>query len=404
MEFLYPMFRQYPVDEVCEKIVREVEKRNFDVPGLKIEVETYGTGAAKYRYVSSICGREFKLRFCRKQRLLPGGRYNDIAGVTQINIPLKEINIYEDESGPTFYLYVGKNWEKDRDAFVEGSKVNSKLNKEPRKYLMYHGSCLCGRSSRNMAHTHPGFRPPMLLHDNDLGREYDPRGRDPKSFKTDEVLEEFKKYLEEVVLEDICLQPIPEVHLDPLALPDPIPFPESLGALYYYGSDEDAWRIALGKKDVNKLEPNKRYALGGGGYRLFAYDFKNDGTVPEIAREGFCWCGLESKQLIVDGRVEIPGHYCWRDRETWVIFIKPNRANEIYIADHAQYEKKRAEIQMGLAGRTTFTDAEVGEMNCARARTIIPITEYKGDFELPVVLINRELDFDEVEIQSRLNN
>jgi hypothetical protein len=92
--------------------------------------------------------------------------------------------------------------------------------------------------------------------------------------------------------------------------------------------------------------------------------------------------------------------YRWSDREKYVLKIKPNRANDIYIVDYALYDKRRAEITVTLGERNSFTNAEVGDMHRAAARTLIPIAEYKGGFEKPVVLIDRELSFDEVEIVS----
>jgi hypothetical protein len=62
-EFLYPISRQFPVDEVCGQIVRELEKRNWQVPGIVVDFHDYGTGAQKFRMVSNIRGEEFRLHF-----------------------------------------------------------------------------------------------------------------------------------------------------------------------------------------------------------------------------------------------------------------------------------------------------------------------------------------------------
>ena len=49
-KFLYPHSRQFPFDEVAEKIVRELKKRNFDIPGIEVELDSYGSGEEKYIY------------------------------------------------------------------------------------------------------------------------------------------------------------------------------------------------------------------------------------------------------------------------------------------------------------------------------------------------------------------
>ena len=405
MEFLYPTLRQFPMDEVCEQIVREVEKRNFDVPGLTIDFYNYGSGAEKYRMVNSIKGNNFKLLFGRIQRLMPGGYYNDISAITEMIIPGQELQVYEDESGPSFYLYVGDDWEKDKEQFMDGSKVNSKLNNQPRLYLQYKGGCFCGGGSSSYPHTHSKRRPPMLVHYNDLGREYDLEKGDPKEFKTDDVMEAFRKYLTEVVLTEILLQPIPAEHIDPLAEPASIPFPcDVVQGIFCFCNSEDMERITLGKKDASKLLPRKRYGMPFGGRRLLSYDYRNDGTVPEISREGFLWCGVGDPRK-KGAALNIPGNNPWFDfyRGVWVVLVNPNRANDVYIADYAPYVKRRAELSESIpADRRRFTDDEVGEMFRASARTIIPITDYKGDFAMPVILINRELDFDEVKIAQKI--
>ena len=43
-QFLYPYSRQFPFDEVAEKIVRAIEKRNWKVPGITVEFDIYGSG------------------------------------------------------------------------------------------------------------------------------------------------------------------------------------------------------------------------------------------------------------------------------------------------------------------------------------------------------------------------
>lgn len=423
LQFLYPSVRQFPFDEVCGEIVRELEKRNWQVPGVNVEFHEYGSGAQKFRAVSRIKGQDFALWFCRVQRTMPDGHWNDTAGVTEIVIPKMELHVYEDESGPTFYLYVGDDYERDREKFMNGSKVHSKLNNEAKMYLQYEGGCNCraaggasfeavgfltatfaGNADKlaRMSHTHQGRRPPVLVHTNDLNREYDPKGNEPKLFRTAAVMAEFKHYLSEVVLEMIMSHPIPAEKVDIFAAPKPIPFPESVGSLFCFGRYREAERIKQGKVNPEELKPSDRYGLSGGGYTLMAFGTSKDGTVPEVAYEGFLWCGLGevTAETAIDS-LEVPGHCRRSDSEQFVIRLKPDRANGIYIADHAPYGKRRKELADAMGkGRDRFTDAEVSEFICARARTIVPISEYKGGYEQPVVLISRELSFDEVEVVS----
>jgi hypothetical protein len=394
--FLYPTSRQFPFDEVCEQIVRTLEDRNWDVPGITVEFHNYGSGDQKYRLVSDIRGDGFQLHFGRVQRRL--GHYNDTAAVSQLVIPGKQLDIYDDESGPTYYVYVGESWERDKERFLRGSKVNSRLDREGRWYLMYKGACRCGASDFGQ-HYHSGRRPPLLVHDNDLGREYDTNGLEPKSYRTSEVLEEFRSWLQDTLLARILEHPPAAERIDIFQGPAPTPFPQDAGPIFCFGSANAARRVYQGRLDPDQLSPDQRFAFSANGYSLLGSG--GGQTVPEVAYGGFRWCGLGPVAADTNlTMLEIPGHDRWGDREQYVFRITPSRADGIYIADNAVYERRRAELFEAIAPRTRLTDAELAEAEVARALTIVPIAEYTGGYEQPVVLINRELGFDEVELVS----
>jgi hypothetical protein len=193
--FLYPTSRQFPMDETCERIVRELEKRGWNVPGIKVEFRDYGPG---YRMVDRLSGDDFALWFCRVQgRLTP--KWNDTAAVTEIQIPRRELHIYNDESGPRYYIYVGSDWARDKRGFMSGSKVHSKLDRRPRTYLRYKGD-EHQPGTDGYSFTYRGRRPTYLVHDNDLGREYDLKSGDPAYFTTATVMQEFDEWLKKHVL------------------------------------------------------------------------------------------------------------------------------------------------------------------------------------------------------------
>jgi len=394
--FLYPQSRQFPFDEVCEHIVRALEERNWNVPGITVDFHVYGSGAEQYRMVNYIKGDDFKLWFCRVQGNM--GRLNNTAAVTEMIIPKMELHVYDDESGPTFITYVGKNWARDKQDFMTVSKIHSKLNHKPKKYLKYQGGCDCHGS--DSFHTHSRRRSPILVHDNDLGREYEPSGKQPKSYRTNEVFTEFTQWLEENLLARILAQPIADEKVD-IFRTEVKPFTATVGPIFCFGENRDAERVHQGKHTVEQLEPSSRYGFSNSGFRLMFLGVSNDGTVPKVAYEGFKWCGIGevTDQTSVDD-LEIPGHHRWTDQEKFVFRVTPNRADEIYIADHAPYEKRRSELFEEILPRKRLTDEELNEATRARARTLIPINDYAGGFLQPVVLVCRELDLDEVELVS----
>jgi hypothetical protein len=200
LKFLYPTSNQFPFDNVTYKIIKALEEKNFNVPGIQVEFHNYGPNNS-YKKVDTIEGDDFRLWFCRVQGKADPD-WNDTAAVTELNIPGKELHVHEDNSGPTFYLYVGKNWEADKHNFIHGPKVNSKLRGEPKTYLQFSGSWQKSRGGV----TYRGKIAPFLAHTNDLEREYDPTGNEPKYFETHKVFEEFTEFFEKKLEQIIGLE------------------------------------------------------------------------------------------------------------------------------------------------------------------------------------------------------
>lgn len=367
--FLYPTSHRFPFSEVIEHIVRALEDRNWNIPGIAVEFRVYGSGNAKQRIVSSITGEDFRIVL------------NANSSAT-LNIPQKELHVYDNESGPTFYTYVGDDWKNDSGAFTNSSKLASKLNGERRTYLKYKGACHC--ADLRYEHSHWGQRSPLLTHANDLGHEYELKKGEATSYLTHEVMQEFTDWLMSEVLPRITAHPSQE-RIDSFT-EERTPFPEGIGPIFTFGKRTDARRIKTGQTDMSRLEPREQYALACNGYRLLLPSVRNDGSVPEAAYSNFLWAGLG---IIEEGMnitsLKVPGSYHWNNRETAAFKISPNRANGVFVADNHPYDLDR---------KKDDTRAEL-----ARARTLVPISEYiPGSFTDPVILINRELDFDEVEV------
>jgi hypothetical protein len=197
-QFLYPISRQFPFDEICEQIVRKAEEKNWNVPGINFKFDTYGHGKERFKYVSKISGSDFQIYFCRVQRSL-NEQSNDIAGVNRISIPKMEISVYSDESGPSLYTYIGENWEEDKSWFIGGVKIQSKMDKKPRLYLIYKGGCK-KPTSPGAQFFYSNKRSPYLVNCNDLGREYDAEGDEPRYYETDEIFKQFTAWLKDNLL------------------------------------------------------------------------------------------------------------------------------------------------------------------------------------------------------------
>lgn len=200
---LYPRSRQFPFDETCEEIVRSLEEHNWKVPGFAIRFRSYG----QFCIVHEIEGPNFRLHFFRHQGIFEQG--NDFAAVAQLNIPGKELHVYENEEGPVLYLYTGKNWEKDGNWFVQSSKSLANF-----RYLRYVGSDHMGRevrsiNKRHLVETESGrwwssctyCRPPFLLWDYSVVySQRRPEVSEHLFYNTEEIFAEFQIWLYEHIL------------------------------------------------------------------------------------------------------------------------------------------------------------------------------------------------------------
>lgn len=391
-EFLYPRLREYAFDEVCEQIVRALEKRHFDVPDIDVQFDTYGSGEQQIRMTRRITGHEFSLYFSRTQGPLPGGIYKDIAAVHTVAIPREQITVYQDNSGPTYLAYVGDDWERDREGFFGNScVVNSKLNGEPRTYLKYRGSDETEHSTRHT--TKPAK---YLLHDSDLGSEYDLGPDDEPFLHTSDVTDRMTRHLKAALkkIEEAPEKKSAYRFKEEAAVPI-----KGLPEFWVHTGAEATSRIQTGQSNVERLPLAKRYALGV-DLRLLPYGCPTEGLGidPDVLHAGYIWSSPNPDEIPYEGRSSFGS----------LVRIQPKRVNEIYVIDQAAYDRTRAELSAKLDKenehrpegdkRTRFTRAERYEPRRSRAKTLTPWSEYRGDFEKPIVLIGRELGFDEVQI------
>ena len=174
------------------------------------------------------------------------------------------------------------------------------------------------------------------------------------------------------------------------------------GEIFTFGKYADALRIEQGKRNPNLLpkHPEERCGMHGNEWRLVPEFTSDGGSVPAAAYLGFLWCGIApSLSDVPPETLLIPGRIWLSPRDKFLIRITLKSADDVYIADHAVFEKRRDEARKAAkGGRGRFTAKEIDEFLCVRGRTIRRINEYSGNYEKPIILIHRNLDFDEVEV------
>lgn len=377
-KFLYPKSRMFPFDEVTEKIVKGLEKRNWSVPGITVDFHTYGSGEAKYRRVEYVHGENFKLYFCRPQETLPS-KLNNTAAIHELWIPNEELTVYDDGSGPTYFLYVGDDWNLDKSWFMDSIKVHSKLRKKPRKYIRYK------RDLRTVNE---------LIYDDDLGREYEPEGDEPRRISIPEMYNRFKTYLEENVLQYIESFPEEEAVEEPAV--DLIHYEGPWKEIFSLCDYDEKKRITQGMNDPQKLTPENRHAYFGRGRRLVGLSVRNTCNFSEKAYDGFIWADTNPEAMNYGCLNKQIKNAMGSIRDDFLVSIILKYANDVYVVDNALFDETRMSLFEQIAPRDTLSDEELNLAYAERAKTLIPITEYKGGYKEPLVLICRELDFDEI--------
>ena len=140
-------------------------------------------------------------------------------------------------------------------------------------------------------------------------------------------------------------------------------------------------------KHFYAVEPNRRLC----GLRVPGMD--------RICYDGFVWAdpNINNKEIknahdlvenVEDSQYTLGFHV------NSVLVVKPKYNNDIYVVDDAEFENKRQEF---FKHTDRLTDDELNECYIARAKTLVPIDKYTGGYKCPIVLFNREVEFDEVE-------
>ena len=90
--------------------------------------------------------------------------------------------------------------------------------------------------------------------------------------------------------------------------------------------------------------------------------------------------------------------------------IRPKYANQIFVVDDAERDQILDKYHEGEPDLDELSPEEVirlilespvpneaiREADLLRAKTMVPIADYKGGYKSPIILIRRELDFDEI--------
>jgi len=205
----------FSLEGVSWEILRRVEAREFDVPGINmIWGDMYDTGL-------TLRGQDFVLEFGQVQKRMapPSGSPILVRAIT----PGNELTLWHGDHLLTYVRYANTDWLRDRDWFLsESFKCHGQAHDRPR-FLRYESRCDCSDfqgaifsgieplvafmsgkgelSPRNTPHTHRDrWACPLLAFDNHYQSEYEPiEGHEPTVCRTDEVVGEMYNWLSQLL-------------------------------------------------------------------------------------------------------------------------------------------------------------------------------------------------------------
>lgn len=371
---------RHPLAHAGARVVQEFARVGWDAPGFNVDLAIRGSGRNLHRQVQRISGDlpegPFVFTFGMHDVDCNGKAVG--AGLSEIVIPPGiELVTYSDNSGPTAALYVGRNWKADAKAFIEGFKVNAKLQGQRKSYLRYEGSHL------------PRYRG-VLLHTNDLGREYDPEGHEPTALTLKAIVAKVEAVVDRIIEQLIHLPSAqldgPDAGLSELlpirATPAPADFPK----LYAWIRDHRLHHLLDDPKG-----PEGDYGLRG-GTRLLRLGDRPRNKVDQIAYDGFVYASADPMN-----RQEHPFD---RHDQSLPVEISIGDLTDIYVVDASLFGQTRANaVAAAVAkGRKEITEQDLTEALAAVARSMVPAAEYQGGYADPMHIIRRQLDRDEVRV------
>lgn len=379
--FTYPKSTQFPFDMVCARIIYELSLRDWNIPGIKVNAEVYGLGRAKHQRICSIEGEDFLISF-----------YSD--GPRHIVIPYIDLSVFSDESGPTLIYYVGDDYEADKEWFKHSIKVHAKLNEEPRKYLKYEGTRNFGRAL-------------TIKHTTDLDREYelDPTRNEPAEFETERVFNDVVVYLE-AVLSDIMQYPETYVSDDdfednpPIKAVKAIPYSGIFDTVYVPIDINMVNHIRDAKEAFDTIDDDKAYAVQP-NRRLCNLHVKCDGRFNEKCFNGFVWCDPNISNTTIKNSNDLIASVASSQSSLWydtnsVAVVKLKYNNDVYVVDDNAYTSTKQVMFNADPTIDRLSDTQLNDCYAERAKTFVPIDQYKGGYVTPIVLLDRELEIDEV--------
>ena len=331
-------------DKIIRELVLEFRKRNFNMEGFDFD------------FVFEPETKEVKLFRAENKAL-----NLRIVGENTIRIKGKEICVYDDGSG-SLDLYCGKDWDKDKNEFCDGRKFHRKMDGFNR--ILLHYSLYRGKFD----------------YDSDCGRGHDLESGDESAYSlgaiNDQIYEEI-----EWILEMVKQQPVPVRIGNLFQEPEPIYLTNPLFKDSFFQGFCDA--------DLSKIKDIKP------GWRLLSLS-----TIPPehllsgIMTDGFIYLDIVNKD---SGKLLQPKDTVyWNQRNLSTFIVTPKCYNNFYVLDASIFEDLKNKWFEENKECERMPMENVNEIYFEQAKSLVPINEYKGNYNKPVILVNRSIGVGEL--------
>jgi len=175
--------------------------------------------------------------------------------------------------------------------------------------------------------------------------------------------------------------PSDDLNINRILLVEKVPAPPGMPKFYARVSADDALDLADGRLR----------ALNAKGARLVPLGIRGDFN--SKANDGFLYASLSPSV--------IPQHVVHKSSgDAFPVEISPAFLNDLYVVDNAVWDRARAATFAAahLEGRQEASPAEVAGWYFAIASTMVPWSDYNGNYENPMVIIGRRLASDELRV------
>jgi hypothetical protein len=301
------------------------------------------------------------------------GNYNDVSRIGSIEIhPLRlEVTFYDDHS-PRVARYKGITYQGHGDD-LSFSQDDLNLSSDPEVM-----AAIAGKDTWDLRFGEFGRTIPETLNR-------------PSSIKWGHSLGEITEWLEKNV--KMQLLALPECASQATTL-EKKPYLDQYPSLYTWVLSSDLTAMVLSNYDASRLRPHERLIIKP-KYRFLPYG--EGENIPKLAHNSFIWCGIgepiphsDPTSYNIRGQRLDSSHGDYRNQ---LVRIRPNSADGIYIVDYGPYETMRASL---FQHTDRLSTAQYHQTLTALVDTLVPIHQYQGGYQMPVVLSNRGFEMSEI--------